>query len=514
MCHQTTTRFSTTSSGLNDVSINYHQVKRTTTTADIPVTLLDNPETPEGRCCIKIPWKHPTSRPPNFKAAYAKDCAITRRLSDEQQRPYAEAIDALVRDDIVEERSAPSCTHYVMALPLFGAEKPTHLCSVCLDAGEFNECVDVSAVGGNGEGSLWFLLLAWRTAPFYEMPFGFGHSPHGLRSSLNWPRRQWEREVKLKAGQKAAPNDVAGDNQMVGSDGPLLEFDVPVDAEDEVTATVGDPNSGDDQEEHDESSLTIKAPSTRPAKPVPLGDPPQEEPLPVPSSIDLVLYVDDLCRRGQQPATVAQQGGYVKWKLCRHGSDVSDPKVFNNFSPCPTATYRSVLGYQVEIGSDVILFRYEDFRNTMATWLCGLSLQQPVLRHVEISKGIFIYCDAARETSVQKKLILTDSAINLHGLRKTSSAKAKLGRFEQLPLKIVEDIIQDLNKQGIQAPYYEVLPKGSVARIVTIDVDSTDGAWATMLAKGRPCWRPCLATMSIVDSVLQGCELGLAQLSS
>ncbi|KAF4679597.1 hypothetical protein FOZ62_006911, partial [Perkinsus olseni] len=143
----TTTRFSTTSSGLNDVSINYHQVNRTTTTADIPVTLLDNPETPEGRCCIKIPWKHPTSRPPNFKAAYAKDCAITRRLSDEQQRPYAEAIDALVRDDIVEERSAPSCTHYVMALPLFGAEKPTHLCSVCLDAGEFNECVDVSAVG-------------------------------------------------------------------------------------------------------------------------------------------------------------------------------------------------------------------------------------------------------------------------------------------------------------------------------------------------------------------------------
>ncbi|KAF4694666.1 hypothetical protein FOZ62_025572, partial [Perkinsus olseni] len=260
-------------------------------------------------------------------AAYAKHCAITRRLSDEQQRPYAEAIDALVRYDIVEERSAASCTHYVTALPLFGADKPTHLCSVCPDA-----------------------------------------------------------------GQKAAPNDVAGDNQMVGSDGPLLEFDVPVDAEDEVTATVGDPNSGDDQEEHDESSLTIKAP---------------KEPLPVPSSIDLVLYVDDLCRRGQQPATVAQQGGYVQWKLCRHGSDVSDPK-------------------------------------------------------------------AARQTIVQKKLILTDSAINLHGLRKTSSAKAKLGRFEQLPLKIVEDIIQDLNKQGIQAPYYEVLPKGSVARIVTIDVDSTD----------------------------------------
>ncbi|KAF4655434.1 hypothetical protein FOZ61_007580, partial [Perkinsus olseni] len=99
-----------------------------------------------------------------------------------------------------------------------------------------------------------------------------------------------------------------------------------------------------------------------------------------------------------------------------------------------------------------------DFRNTMATWFCGLSLQQPVLHHVEISNGIFIFCDgsaeafcAARQTIVQKELILTDSAINLHRLRKTSSAKAKLGRLEQLPLKIVEDIIQGLNKQGMQA---------------------------------------------------------------
>ncbi|KAF4679176.1 hypothetical protein FOZ60_015393 [Perkinsus olseni] len=215
MCHQTTTRFSTTSSGLNDVSINYHQVNRTTTTADIPVTLLDNPETPEGRCCIKIPWKHPTSRPPpNFKAAYAKHCAITRRLSDEQQRPYAEAIDAL-----------------------------------------------------------------------------------------------WEREVKLKAGQKAAPNDVAGDIQIT---------------EDEVTATVGDPNPEDDQEEHDESSLTIQAPSKGPATPVPLEE-------------------------------ILLKKSHQRWYL------------------------------------------------------------------------------------------------HLYRLRKTNSAEAKLGRFEQLPLKIVEDIIQDLNKQGIQA---------------------------------------------------------------
>ncbi|KAF4743527.1 hypothetical protein FOZ62_027414 [Perkinsus olseni] len=100
-----------------------------------------------------------------------------------------------------------------------------------------------------------------RILRFRRMPFGFGHSPHGLRSSLIWHGRQWEREVKLKAGQKAAPNDVAGDNQMVGSDPPLLEFDVPVDtlyeitgdfnaliyfpqAEDEVTATVDAPTPG------------------------------------------------------------------------------------------------------------------------------------------------------------------------------------------------------------------------------------------------------------------------------
>ncbi|KAF4732584.1 hypothetical protein FOZ62_010642, partial [Perkinsus olseni] len=48
-------------------------------------------------------------------------------------------------------------------------------------------------------------------------------------------------------------------------------------------------------------------------------------------------------------------------------------------------------------------------------------------------------------------MILTDSAINLHRLRKTSSAKAKLGRFEQRRLKIVEDVINGLNREGVQA---------------------------------------------------------------
>ncbi|KAF4722735.1 hypothetical protein FOZ63_010786, partial [Perkinsus olseni] len=335
----TTTRSTTTPSGLNDVSINYHQVKSTPTTADLPVTLVEDSEAPDRRCCIKIPWKHPTSRPPpNFKAAYAKDCAITRRLSEEQKRLYAEAIDALVKDDIVEELSEPTCIHYVTALPVFRADKPTHPCRVCLDAREFNKYVDVSAVGGNGEGSLWFFLLAWRTTPFYEcadlkqaflkvaldhptdtrftgaialgrilrfrrMPFGFGHSPHGLRSSLNWHRRQWQREVKLKAGQKAAPNDVDGDTQMINSDGPVLALDVPVDtlyeitgdsdvliylpqAEDEVTATVDDHDSGDNQEEYGSEGTkhkTTDAASTR-------EDPPQDERPTVPSSIDLVLY--------------------------------------------------------------------------------------------------------------------------------------------------------------------------------------------------------------------------------
>ncbi|KAF4751764.1 hypothetical protein FOZ63_020440, partial [Perkinsus olseni] len=94
MCHQTTTRSSTTPSGLNDVSINYHQVKRTTTTADIPVTLIDNPEALDGRECNIDGSAGFLSF--GLRSAYAKDCATSRRLSDEHQRAYAEAIDALV----------------------------------------------------------------------------------------------------------------------------------------------------------------------------------------------------------------------------------------------------------------------------------------------------------------------------------------------------------------------------------------------------------------------------------
>ncbi|EER04542.1 hypothetical protein Pmar_PMAR023944, partial [Perkinsus marinus ATCC 50983] len=47
-------------------------------------------------------------------------------------------------------------------------------------------------------------------------------------------------------------------------------------------------------------------------------------------------------------------------------------------------------------------------------------------------------------------MILTDSAINLHRLRKNESAKAKLGRFEQRRLKIIEDIVNDLTNKGLQ----------------------------------------------------------------
>ncbi|KAF4646989.1 hypothetical protein FOL47_005261, partial [Perkinsus chesapeaki] len=90
-----------------------------------------------------------------------------------------------------------------------------------------------------------------------------------------------------------------------------------------------------------------------PATPVDLPSTP-----PVPREIDLVVYVDDLCHRGNSPGQVRQQAEFVKFKLRRHGADISEPKVFNNFSPCPVGTLRYVLGYMVDLGMDTIAFRY------------------------------------------------------------------------------------------------------------------------------------------------------------
>ncbi|KAF4648555.1 hypothetical protein FOL47_003079, partial [Perkinsus chesapeaki] len=135
------------------------------------------------------------------------------------------------------------------------------------------------------------------------------------------------------------------------------------------------------------------------------------------------------------------------------------------------------------------------------------ALQDAIPRNVQPLQGLYVFCDASidaycvdvrdgsaaharllgrfwlfpaknKQTIVQKELIalssaveavkkidqvlkdfpprpsrymiLTDSAINLHRLRKTDSAKAKLGRFEQRRLKAIEDTIWTLRKDGVQ----------------------------------------------------------------
>ncbi|EER01477.1 hypothetical protein Pmar_PMAR004995 [Perkinsus marinus ATCC 50983] len=85
-CHQVTAK-NINDMSLNDVSINHQRVKISPKAVNLPVTLVDDRDAPDGRCCIKIPWKYLIARPPpNFKAAYAEDSAITRKLSPEQRR--------------------------------------------------------------------------------------------------------------------------------------------------------------------------------------------------------------------------------------------------------------------------------------------------------------------------------------------------------------------------------------------------------------------------------------------
>ncbi|KAF4647113.1 hypothetical protein FOL46_004656, partial [Perkinsus olseni] len=135
----------------------------------------------------------------------------------------------------------------------------------------------------------------------------------------------------------------------------------------EVTATVGDPTSGDDQEEHDESSLTIEAP---------------KEPPTMPSSIDLVLYVDHRCHRGQQPATVEQREaiGFV--------NRYYDPLGLF-FESLVLARFRAR-----EIGNnDTPRERRQAF---------------PAYTRLFDYVSLFPVDQAARQTIVQKELILTD----------------------------------------------------------------------------------------------------------
>ncbi|KAF4648659.1 hypothetical protein FOL47_002947, partial [Perkinsus chesapeaki] len=324
-------------------------------------------------------------------------------------------------------------SYFIPAVPIFRQSATTPV-RICLDARVLNHYIEPISIRGRASGSLWFFLLSWRTCRFYQvcdlrqaflrvhldgddqpfassiicsrsvrylrLPFGLNFSPYALHSVMMWHRSQWELEVGTHAGARAQPR-------------PLPFND---------TATFGPVSSTE------------------------LG--PE-----VPHKLDIVLYVDDYCLRGDTFEEVIGQHEYTSWRLRRHGADCTDEKVFNNATPSPAGNYRGVLGYSTDTGVDTICFRYPDplpeslpvritrrqavslinryydplsvfmegsaasrfilanINQTTADWealcnpddtkalydwLSAVNDQQPVSRFVDLTENLNVFCDASQ----------------------------------------------------------------------------------------------------------------------